>query len=65
MDPHLCSSIPLFSKIVVPREPVPASIDLYKTLMTIPEGSTILLESDWTLSTRGESGPKPTRSCGY
>lgn len=49
------SSIPLFFSINLPNKPDPASIDLYAHLMAVPEGKTILLASDWTNSTRGES----------
>jgi hypothetical protein len=56
----LCSSIPLFfGKVLikfVPNKPVDQSIDLYSTLMGVPDGSTILVQTDWTNSTRGESG---------
>jgi hypothetical protein len=49
------ASVPLFVKIPVPNTPLEPAIDLYGTLMSIPEGSTILIASDWTKSTRGES----------
>jgi hypothetical protein len=51
----LCTSIPLFVEIEVPNEPVESTIDYYAQLMALPEGSTVLLMSDWTGSTRGES----------
>ncbi len=51
-----CATIPLFFKIVLPNKPDQRSIDLFAKFMSIPEGSTILIESDWSLSTRGESG---------
>jgi hypothetical protein len=52
----LCTSVPLFfSGLTVPNEPEQPTIDLYQYLMKIPEGSTLLLESDWTNSTHGES----------
>ncbi len=50
------ASVPLFVTIKVPNKPIEPAIDLYGTLMSIPEGSTILVASDWTKSTRGESG---------
>jgi hypothetical protein len=31
------------------------SKDFYATLMSVPEGGTVLIQSDWTTSTRGES----------
>ncbi len=50
-------TIPLFIKgINVPDEPDPPAIALFETLMDIPEGRTVLLQSDWTNGTRGESG---------
>jgi len=49
------TSVPLFFPFRIPNKPEDAAIDLYVKLMTIPEGSTVLLESDWTNSTRGES----------
>ncbi len=52
----LCCSIPLFFKIKVPNAPTPAAKDLFNALNSIPSGSTVLVESDWTNSTRGESG---------
>lgn len=51
----LCTSIPLFVKVAVPNEPSPASRDFYQNLLALPDGSRILLGSDWTNSTRGES----------
>lgn len=51
-----CTSIPLFFNIPIPNKPFDASVDLYAKLMALPEGSTVLIGSDWTLSTRGESG---------
>lgn len=49
------ASVPLFIKIPVPNTPLEPAIDLYGTLMNLPEGSTVLIASDWTKSTRGES----------
>jgi hypothetical protein len=51
----LCATIPLFFDIKVPGKPVDPSVDAFKTLMTLKEGSTVLIASDWTGSTRGES----------
>lgn len=50
------TSIPLFFNLSVPNKPVEASEDFYAAVMDVPEGSTVLLETDWTGSTRGESG---------
>lgn len=51
----LATSVPLFLKIPVPNKPVDSSIDFYENLMALPEGSKVLIASDWTNSTRGES----------
>lgn len=51
------TSVPLFfSGLKVPNKPEESTMDLYAALMDLPENSTVLLASDWTLSTRGESG---------
>ena len=52
----VCSIVPLFLKMEIPTPPDQSSKDLYRTLMGLPEGSTVLLETDWTTSTRGENG---------
>ncbi|HEY3781634.1 MAG TPA: hypothetical protein VGL56_11150 [Fimbriimonadaceae bacterium] len=52
----LCSTIPLFLTLGVPNKPTQSTVDLYSTLMSVPDNSTVLLQTDWTLSTRGESG---------
>lgn len=46
---------PVFSNVVLPNEPAPYTKALYSTLSTIPEGKTVFIQSDWTLSTRGEN----------
>lgn len=51
----LASAIPLFFRIPLPDQPDNSSVDFYKTIMDLPANSTVLLSSDWTLSTRGES----------
>jgi len=52
----ILTSIPLFfNGLTVPDEPDPPTIELYRQLENIPAGKTVLLQSDWTLSTRGES----------
>ncbi len=51
-------SIPLFmpaSCTTIPTLTNSNTQDLYIELMAIPEGGTVFLESDWTVSTRGES----------
>lgn len=50
------TTAPLFIPIAVPNQPVEATVDLYATLMNLPEGGRVLLASDWTGSTRGENG---------
>lgn len=50
------ASVPLFFPVELPNEPIDASIDFYTSLMKLPEGSKVLIGSDWTNSTRGESG---------
>jgi hypothetical protein len=50
------AAVPLFLNVSVPNEPVDSSIDFYTNLMKLPEGSRVLIGSDWTNSTRGESG---------
>lgn len=51
----LATTVPLFMNIPVPNEPLPESTALYQNLMDLKEGDRVLLESDWTNSTRGES----------
>ncbi len=45
----------LFFKTEIPVNPDDSSKDLYVSLMTIDPSKTVLIESDWTNSTRGES----------
>lgn len=49
------SSAPLFINVTVPNKPLESTIDLYATLMSVKKGETVLVASDWTNSTRGES----------
>jgi hypothetical protein len=51
----LCASIPLFFDITVPNKPIDQSSDAFKALMNLQKGDTVLLGTDWTGSTRGES----------
>lgn len=52
----LAVSIPLFiPNLIIPTLTNTSTEDLYIALNELPEGSTIFLESDWTVSTRGES----------
>lgn len=48
-------TVPLFFSVKLPNKPIDASIDFYAQLMKIPDGSKVILCSDWTNSTRGES----------
>lgn len=49
------ATIPAFLPFSVPNEPVPASRDFFRHLNELQEGDTVLIETDWTKSTRGES----------
>src|SRR5690349_17706774 len=49
------ASAALFINTEIPVKPGASTIDLFAGLMTLPEGSTIILQSDWTNSSRGES----------
>ena len=51
----VCTVISLFFKTEIPVNPDDSSKDLYVNLMTIDPDKTVLIESDWTNSTRGES----------
>lgn len=48
-------SIPQFFSVPLPNLPKPESKDLFDALNTLPEGATVLIQSDWTESTRGEN----------
>jgi hypothetical protein len=50
-----CTAIPLFVTAIIPTKPSKPTIDLFAALMSLPDGSTIIIQSDWTNSTRGES----------
>lgn len=49
------ASVPLFFRLEVPNAPDQSTMDLFVALNTVPEEKPILVQSDWTLSTRGES----------
>ncbi len=51
----LVTSFPLFFTIAIPNKSSQAAQDFYEAVMAVPEGSTLLVASDWTNSTRGES----------
>ncbi len=52
----ICTSVPLFIGKPVPNQPTDSSIDLFVNMAELPNWSTILIGSDWTNSTKGESG---------
>ena len=45
----------LFRGVILPTSTTEHTIAFYREMMQIPSASTILLESDWTYSTRGEN----------
>lgn len=49
------ASLALFPSVEIPVKPSAATTDLFASLMTLPEGRTIIIQSDWTNSSRGES----------
>ncbi len=49
------TALSLFVKVEIPVNPEASSIDLYVALMDIPTDKTVLVETDWTNSTRGEN----------
>jgi hypothetical protein len=52
----VATSIPvILDHVVIPTQCKEPSITFYQELMKIPEGGTVLLQSDWTNSTRGEN----------
>lgn len=51
----LATALPLYFPFPVPNRTDPSSQDWYRTLLEMPEGATIMLQSDWTNGTRGES----------
>src|ERR1700682_603682 len=51
----LAASIPQFFTVKLPDIPSDEAIALCASLMAVPDGSTVLLSSDWTNSTRAES----------
>lgn len=46
---------PAFSSIVLPCEPAATAQSFYYQLSNVPEGKTVFIQSDWTISTRGEN----------
>lgn len=50
------TSLPLFLEVRVPNKPVESTVDLFAKVMSLQQGDVVLIGSDWTNSTRGESG---------
>lgn len=48
-------SLSLMPQVVLPTKPQKSTIDFFEAVMTIPEGKTMVLMSDWSISTRGEN----------
>lgn len=51
----LVTSVSLFFPRELPNKPNSEAMDLYAALLTTPTDRTVFVESDWTLSTRGEN----------
>jgi len=49
------ASVPLFFRFEVPNSPDQPAIDIFVALNTVPADKPVFVQSDWTLSTRGES----------
>jgi len=49
------ASIALFPAVEIPIKPGAGTTALFTSLMMLPEGKTIIIQSDWTNSSRGES----------
>lgn len=49
------ASLALVPSCEIPVKPGAGTTALFASLMTLPEGSTIIIQSDWTNSSRGES----------
>ncbi|HWD38590.1 MAG TPA: hypothetical protein VG944_07055 [Fimbriimonas sp.] len=52
----LAASVPLFVPIALPNAPSQSSEDFFANVMSLKAGDKVLVASDWTKSTRGESG---------
>lgn len=52
----LATAVPLLFSVKLQNEPKPEVVDLYKAILDLPEGSTVVIQSDWTESTKGENG---------
>ena len=49
------ATVPLFMSVPLPNKPQDAAKDLYAALAGLKEGDTVMIQSDWTESTRGEN----------
>ena len=49
-------SIPLFMDVRLPNQPKAESQAFFDVVTSLKEGDTILIQTDWTESTRGENG---------
>lgn len=49
-------TIPLFMDVRLPNQPKPESQAFFDLVSNLQEGDTILIQTDWTESTRGENG---------
>lgn len=52
----LFAGLPLFLRVGLPNKPEDSTMDAYAFLRSLPKDKPVLIESDWSLSTRGESG---------
>lgn len=51
----ITTTLALLPTVEIPRKPARHTIDLFAALMSLPPDSTVILQSDWTNSSRGES----------
>ncbi len=51
----LATAVPLFFPVPLPNEPKDTAKALFAAINEIPDESTVIIQSDWTESTRGES----------
>lgn len=51
----ILTSVPLFVTVHIPNKPAQASVDFFNLVEKLPPDKPILIQTDWTTSTRGES----------
>ncbi|MBA4292515.1 hypothetical protein C0431_06050 [bacterium] len=51
----VCVCVGLFFPTTIPTDPDPSSKSFYAEVMKLEKGSTVIIQTDWTNSTRGES----------